>query len=221
MKLEIDSGSGWQEVNRNPIHVRVDENTVLKWPIRLRAEDCSGTIPSSDPPQIDVRARGSDGAMHELHIPVRAEIKPAPWLHCAWPVLAAVGGLLTGWFIVYGFLSPSRFESRLGVMLGQEEDLDGSGFFFPIRARPESRAGFYRDAQVYLTQDFRITRRARNALAHLRADKKRVRMKPMTVLWRKSVDGEWEQLPPNEAIVRPGVMHRNDSRSIYFELRVR
>jgi hypothetical protein len=221
VKLEIDSGSGWQEVNRNPIHVRVDENTVLKWPIRLRAEDCSGTIPSSDPPQIDVRARGSDGAMHELHIPVRAEIKPAPWLHCAWPVLAAVGGLLTGWFIVYGFLSPSRFESRLGVMLGQEEDLDGSGFFFPIRARPESRAGFYRDAQVYLTQDFRITRRARNALAHLRADKKRVRMKPMTVLWRKSVDGEWEQLPPNEAIVRPGVMHRNDSRSIYFELRVR
>jgi hypothetical protein len=218
--LEIDTPSGWQTVGSRPIHLRVDEFSSRKWPVRIRVADCPGPI-GSPPPEIEVRTTTPQGKLEQLRIPVQAEIVPDSWLHCWWPMLAALAGLLVGAFIFYGFWSPFRFPPRVGVMLAQEEDLDNEGFFYPIRGQPGSGAGFYRDAVVYVCQDFRIAGKAANPLVKLRAGRKQVRMKPVLSVWRRTSEGEWNELPPEEAAVRTGVLHRNESGSLYFEIRTR
>ena len=219
--LEIDTPTGWQTVGSQPLHLRVDEAASRKWPVRLRVADCPGAIPESPAPEIEVRTILADGKIEQLRIPVRASITPDAWWHCWWPAVAALGGLLLGGFVFYGFWSPFRFARGVGVMMAQEEGLDAEGFFYPIRGQPGSGSGFYRDAVVYVCQDFRVSGKPVNPLVKLRAGRKQVRMKPMASLWRRTLEGEWNEVPAEEAAVRTGVLYRNDSGSLYFEIRTR
>jgi hypothetical protein len=217
--LEVHTASGWTTVSNSPIHLR--GAAPLSWPVRLRVDDCPGTIRDSDQPEIEVTATNIAGKVEHLRVPVQAEIKPDSWLQCWRPALLALAGILLAMFVFYGFWSPSRFGPRVGVRLSPEEDIENEGFFYLIKGQPGSRSGFYRSAVVYVGADFRVSGKASNAVAKLRADGNQVRMRPMASIARRGADGEWEALPHEETTMRTGVLYRNDARSLFFELRSR
>jgi hypothetical protein len=38
-------------------------------------------------------------------------------------------------------------------------------------------------------------------------------------MWRENSDGEWQELPGEETAARVGVKYRNDSGTLYFDIR--
>lgn len=218
--LEIDLGDGWVALGRDPRTFHLTEGGRRAWPLRLRVGECPHSLTPGTSVEIVIAGVGADGRPVRTSIPVRAEIVPDPWLHCWWPVLAVAALLLVAGIIVHGFWVPSRFSPRLGVMLSPEEDIN-EGFFHPIRAHRGTGSGFYRDARVYICQDFRLAGQPRNAIARLRADHKQVRISPAggRVIWRQNADGEWEQISPAESTARFGDLYRDDAATLFFQLR--
>ncbi len=218
--LELDAGNGWAALGRQPLTLKLSQNGRRTWPVRLRVGACPEGNPAAHSFEIVIAATGPDGQPIRTTIPIVAEIVPDSWLHCWWPVLAAAVGTIVAAIVIHGFWSPSRFSPRLGVVLSPEEDI-AEGFFHPIRGQRGSSSGFYRDARIFICGDFRLSGRPRNAIARLRADRRQVRITPAggSVVWRRRSDGEWEQIPLNESVVRFGDLYRNDPGSLFFELR--
>jgi hypothetical protein len=165
-------------------------------------------------------ARGLDEKTAQLKIPLKIVVRQPSRLHCWGPHLAGAGGLLLLGFMIYGFVTPSRFTPRVGLMISPEEDTQ-EGFFHSIRAQRGTRSGFFRDARIYLARDYRFTPRAAGAVARLRADRQQVRLKPMegNSLWRRTADDGWEPLPPDESFMRLGTLYRDELSTLFFELR--
>ncbi|HEX9985004.1 MAG TPA: VWA domain-containing protein [Thermoanaerobaculia bacterium] len=218
--FEIDFGSGWVALGRDAQTLRLVDGGSRAWPLRLRVGECPEGHPPNARFDIVVSASAPDGRLMRTTVPVTVEIVPDPWLHCWWPVLAAAAGAIVAGIAVHGYWSPSRFPPRLGVMLSPEEDI-GEGFLHPICAQRGSSSGFYRDARIYVCDDFRLAGKARNAVARLRAERRQVRIAPAgsNAVWRRTSEGAWEQIPPGESTARFGDLYRNDHSSLFFELR--
>jgi hypothetical protein len=223
VRLEVQIGTGWQTISSNPVRVRLSANDPMHWPVRVSVEDCPEGCRPSDAHNIMFSARGTDGNVQRVEAPIHVEIVPTPWYVCWRRELLAALGMLASAIIAYGYISPYRFGRRTGVQMSAVEDLS-EGFYFPLRAAPGSGVGFYRDAAIFLSEDFRITPRKRGGFVRLRAGSNHVRMRPengRTVL-RQQADGSWEQLDPQqEVIVRPGSVYRNDARTLYFDVRTK
>ena len=215
--LEIDAGNGWVALGRQPIAVRLDEAS-RSWPLRLRVGECPGSWPADRTSTIVVEATDAAGRALRTELPLSVIVVPDSWLRCWWPVVVAALALLVAAVLIHGYWSPSRFAPRLGVVMSPEDDMS-EGFFHPIRAVPGSRSGFYRDARIYISGDYRLSRRPPGAVARLRADAKQVRIQPLEVVWRQNAEGEWEQIPPGESTARFGDLYRNDRSSLFFEIR--
>jgi hypothetical protein len=220
-QLEMETAAGWVPLGRKPLAIRLEAGGARSWPLRLRVGSCPAACSPSAAHSLVVEGVGADGKPRRTEIPLRAEVIPDPWLKCWWPVLAAVALALLAAFVIYGFWSPSRFASRLVVQISPEIDMS-EGFAHPVRGTRGSGNGFYRDAMIYVG-NFELTRKAAGALARLRAHRSQVRIQPMngTALWRQTLDGEWDQLTPGETTIRPGVIHRNDFGTLFFEVRNR
>ncbi len=222
-RLEIDLGDGWRTLDDTPQTVRVSDHSALSWPLRLRTGRCPQGWEASRPFTIRVADAG-DGAGSGLpastEVPLRLTVVEDSWLVCWWPALAAVLGMAILAVAVHGYWSPSRFPPRLGVVLSPEEDME-EGFFYPIRAQRGSRSGFYRDARIYVSHDFRLSSHPRSALVRLRADGQQVRLQAMegATVWRRTADDVWERLPPGETPARFGTVYRNDMKTLYLEVR--
>jgi hypothetical protein len=216
--LEIDLGGGWVPLSAVPQRLPLSAGGVRAWPVRLRILDCpQGTAGQRF--QVTISAPGSDGKVETGSVPLSVEVIPSPWLHCWWPFLAAAAALLAA-VGIYGYVSPSRFPPRLGVVLSNEVDMN-EGFLHSVRATRGAGSGFFRDARVHVCQDFRLTARPKGAVARLRADRGQVRMEAMggTALQRQTADGTWEPLPAGETTARFATIYRTDSGSMFFELR--
>ncbi len=216
--LLIQTDEGWTPLRDEPaLRLRPGVRGVA---LRLAAESCPTACSPSQPHEIVLRAERADGSVVELRAPLQAEVIGDPFWDCYWQYFAAALATMLGGVVVYGFTSPSRFNARDGVQLSQEADLE-EGFFHRFRSQPGSRAGFYRDARLYLSPDFRVSGAKRAALARLRADRGRVMIQPAVghTLWRENLLGEWEELPPEETPARTGVVYRSDDKSLYFEPR--
>ena len=149
------------------------------------------------------------------------EIASDPWLHCWWPVLAAIAALMALAILLHGYLTPSRFSAKLGVILSPESDIN-EGFFHPIHAQRGSGSGFYRDARIYIRSDFRLSAATKGQIARLRAEGNRVYIMPAPCenIMRQNLDGDWEMLPNNEETPMSfSNVYKNATDSLFFQLR--
>ncbi len=220
-QLEMETAAGWVPLGRKPVPLRLEAGGARSWPLRLRVGSCPAACSPSAAHSLVVEGVGADGKPRRTEVPLQIEVVPDPWLKCWWPVLAAVALALLAAFVIYGFWSPSRFAPRLVVQISPEIEMS-EGFAHPVRGTRGSGSGFYRDALIYIG-NFELTRKAGGALARLRAHRNQVRIRPMdgSTLWRQTLDGEWDQLAPGETTIRPGVIHRNDFGTLFFEVRNR
>ncbi len=216
--LEIDLGDGWRPIGTGAVTVRVNPEAARAFPVRVRAGRCPEGVSAAESFSILVESLGGGG--QQTSVPLSVEIAAASWLQCWWPLLALLSGALITGVLVHGFWTPFRFPPRLGVVLSPEEDMT-EGFFHPIRAQRGSRSGFYRDARIFIRQDFRLAAHRRGAIARLRAHSGRVRIEPVAgaAIWRQTPDDSWDQLPPKETAASFGVIYRDDLGSIFFEIR--
>lgn len=218
--LEIDLGHGWTALDSHPRPLLLTTSGPRGWPLRLRVGDCPSGVDSAERFIIEFTGADADGQPLRHGIPLRLEIVEDPWLHCWWPVLLAISAVLLTGVIIHGYWSPSRFPRKLGVVLSPEQDMN-EGFFHPIHAQRGAGSGFYRDARVYIRQDFRLSSSAKGALARLRADGKQVYVRPESGIsvYRQSFDGEWDVLPTDESPVHFGVVYKDSMGALYFEIR--
>ena len=217
VSLEIEALDGWHYLDSDSLTLRLSDAGPSQFAVRLRVGRCpegsqdkiySLTIHDpADPTQTQV-------------VPIQLSVAPEAWWYCWWPVLLTIALCLLAAFVINGIVSPSRFPRRLGIVLSPEEDIEAEGFFHPVRSVRGSGSGFYRDARIHVTLDYRLSSKAQGALAQLRADRSSVKLRPVGgTVWRLNIDGEWEVLPENETTARNGVVFRNDDKTLYFTLR--
>ncbi len=217
--LEVETPGGWQDLGASPVELPLSGQNARRLPLRLRVGRCPPATSDAEDPWIEIESIGVDGGPSRLRVPLSLTVRAEPWYRCWMPLIVAVLVTLVAAFVIYGFICPSRFSGRAGVVLSPEEDMS-EGFFHPIRAQRGSRSGFYRDARVHIGADFRITGKARGALVRLRADGKRVMVLPVqgARVVRQNVEGDWEPLPPAETVMRYDV-YRDELGTIFFQLR--
>jgi hypothetical protein len=215
--IEIDPGGGWMPLGETPVALDLRADGPAAWPVRLRTASCPAATAASEPFTIRLSQRGGGG---EKVVPLSVTIQPESWWVCWWPLLALLAVALAAVVVIHGYVSPSRFAPRLGVWLSPELDL-AEGFFHPIHGTRGTGSGFYRDAAVYICGDYRLSARSGGAVARLRADARGVQIRPAhgAALFRQTADGRWEALPAGETASRLGALYRNDSASLFFEVR--
>jgi hypothetical protein len=218
-RLWVDTGAGWVPVGSRPVEVTIADADGLSWPVRLEVGRCPRGCQPGDAGSIRVEGTAPGGAAVTVQAALNVTIVPEPWLRCWWPWLAAGFALLLAGIVVHGYWSPSRFQRRIGVVLSPEPDMD-EGVFLLIRRTRGGGAGFYRDAKVFVCDDFRLSGKPSGAVARLRAHRKQVRLVPApgAGLLRRSADDTWEPVPASETVMRTGVTYRNELGTLYFEL---
>ncbi len=218
--LEIDAGEGWRALGTEALALPIEQAGVRQWALRVRTGRCPSGIEDPDSYGLRIEAKAPDQSTAVHQIPVALVVTRSSWLQCWWPALATALGICLGMTVIHGFVSPSRFPPRLGVMISPEEDVN-EGFLHPFRATRGARRGFYRDARAYVASDHRLRAKAAGALARLRAHGQQVRIKPVAgaTVWRQTADGDWVALPADESPARRGVLYRDDLETIFFELR--
>lgn len=218
--IEVEDNGQWKALGDEPVELTLRPGGANSYRIQILTEECPAACEFEEAHVITLEAQRVDGSVVQSTANLSVRIIPDPWLDCYWQWLAAAASLLIGGVVAHGYISPSRFPARLGVQFAPEEDLS-EGVFYEIRRARGSRSGFYRDANVYVQPDFRLSGKRKGALARLRADRSRIQMREETPgsLERLAVDGTWELLPERETPVSTGVLFRTVDRSLYFELR--
>ncbi len=221
--LEVDLGQGFTELNARGLALRIQEGGNQRYPLRLRVNNCPEGVTAGAEPAGRVILETMDqlGQPLRAEIPIRVEIIADAWLHCWWPVIAAILLGLLAVFILYGILSPARFPRNLAVILSPESDMD-EGYPFNIRSQKGARSGFYRNARMHITTDFQLRRSANGALARLRADRLGVFIQPLpgNSVLHLDEDNRWEPLSTEqETRVRFSTLYKNPSETLFFEFR--
>ncbi|HBG94312.1 MAG TPA: hypothetical protein DDY14_03080 [Chromatiaceae bacterium] len=219
-RLELDHGDGWQRIDNAPTTVVYDPDRG-PWAVRLRTGRCINAVEQGQF-HLLLETRAEDGSISRAQVPLNLHLEPTPLWRCLLPFLVLAALVLALAFILYGFIRPSRFPTRLGVMMANEEDIE-DGFFLLLRAQKGASIGFYRDARVYVREDYRVCGNPRGAIVRLRADHGRILIQPVggtSVTWQNA-EGDWEPLPDHEIGAALGNLYRNQRETVFFSLRNR
>ena len=222
-QMEIQTLDGWRPISATPLPMRISPGEQLQFPLRMHVGDCPQACAANEAHTVSFAVRRGDGVDQRAEVPIQVEIVPEAWYICWRRELLVLLGLLAAGIIAHGFLSPFRFPSRAGVQMSPAEDLT-EGFYFPLRAAKGSESGFYRDAVLYLSEDFRVTPKKSGAFVRLHAGKNTITIRPVNgrSVLRQQADGSWEPVNPSlEMPARPGVTFRNDGQTLYFEVRTK
>lgn len=144
------------------------------------------------------------------------------WQRWGWLVLSVLG-LLAALFVALGFILPKRFQRTLSLSFAPElDDVDDT----PPLAIYTWRGvgiGFYRDARAFLHGDFRISGRARGALAGLFAEAGGARVRPGKglSLFRQDLGAAWEEVSLEGERVRAGEVYRIGDQGPFFRIALR
>lgn len=190
-----------------------------RWVLRLKSGECPGACARDVARHLDLTAERT-GGRETIRVPLVMEVVPDAWYYCwRYEIAGALATIATG-FIWAGVYLPSRFRRGLGVQLGDTPRVD-DGVAYLIRTVRGSRAGFYRDARVFITSDHQVVGRSRHALIRLRARGGSVMMRPElgTKIWRQSTGRRWEPVDDVEGPMELGALYRAGENRLFFELR--
>jgi hypothetical protein len=215
----LDDGAA-RPLGSNPQMLTLTTGGPRQFTLRLKGGDCPETCRASTAHALRLTVMKAGGRESAITVPLHVEVIGEPWLYCWRYELAAVGLMGVMVFIVRGLYAPSRFGRGLGVQVAVSMRLD-EGVFYLIRAVRGSRSGFYRDARVFVTRDYRVTSTRNNAIARLRAERGSVMIASElgARVSRRSIGTTWEPLGDREAAMEPGVTYKAADDRLFFELR--
>jgi len=141
------------------------------------------------------------------------------WQRWGWLILTLLGILLL-LFVIGGFVLPHRFQPGLALVFVPERGELDEQSPQPLRQWKGTRIGFYRHARAFLHPDYRVSGKPRGQLASLQAVKGGARVAPArgTALFRETLDGEWEPVPPEGRSTRGGDVYRVGERGPFFRI---
>ena len=189
----------------------------LKTAARVASSEAGGE------PWLVLRVAGSQQPEHQIVIKLRWQVQGLSfwelWGWLVWSVLAALALL----FILLGFMLPQRFRGALAVTFVPERDELDEQSPQPVKQWRGVGIGFYRNARAYLHPDFRLSGKAGGALAGLYAEPGGNRVAPGAgvSLFRETLHGDWEPVPPAGNRCRAGDIYRVGSHGPYFRIAVR
>jgi hypothetical protein len=167
-----------------------------------------------------LRLAGSEEPEHGVPIALRWTVSSLSFWELWGRVILAILAVLVLAFLVGGYLWPERFQRSLALAFGLDaEDLDDQSPQ-PIAQWQGVGIGFYRHARAFLHPDFRLSGKSRGALASLQAEKRATRVRPAggAVLYRETLDGDWETVAPEGRRARPGEVFRVGEQGPYFRI---
>lgn len=169
---------------------------------------------------LDLRLAGSTAADTLVPLYVKWDVQGMPWRQrWRWPMLGLLSVVIfLSW--VYGYVHPRRFPRNLAVtFVDQRQELE--------QQMPQSIAQFsgtgarwYRDARAYLHSSFRLDGSRSGAVAVLVAISTGAQVQPIQgcVLYRETIDGDWEPLPPEGRRAGGGEVYRVGEAGPFFRI---
>lgn len=171
----------------------------------------------------EIRMRGREDAEAAVPLELTWQVEGLSfWELYKWWILGILGFLVLA-FILYGFIKPHNFPRELALIYVPElADLEDN-LPQPIRSWKGTGKGWYRNAQAYLTPDFRITGSKKGALVSLEAVGARsVLVKGLGGgLYRDGGDGDWDEVPEQGRRIRGGELYRIGERGPFFQTATR
>lgn len=191
-----------------------------------RLEVClvtSARAPSSvaaGEPWLALHVAGSQRPEHRVEIRLRWQVRGLTfWQRWGWLILLILAILLV-LFIVGGFVLPQRFSGAFAVTYVPERaELDEQSPQ-PVKQWRGVRIGFYRNARAFLHSDYRLSGNQQGSLAGLYAEKGGARVAPGRglSLFRETLEGDWEGVPPDGRRARAGDVFRIGDRGPFFRI---
>ncbi len=182
----------------------------------------SPRVPSSmatGEPWLELGVAGSDAPQHQVTLMLSWEVSGLPWwLRWLW-LLVGLALLAVTVFVAAGYVLPKRFSRNLAVVIVQdEEDLDEQRPL-PMRTFRGVGIGFYRNARAYILTNFRVSGKARGAVARLQQESNGLCIYPEhgTALFRET-DGDWELVPERGRRAYKGDIYRVGEGTLYFRI---
>lgn len=163
---------------------------------------------------------GSDKATQRVPLALTWEVEGLTFWERWWKVLLALLSVVVVSVVAAGCILPRRFPPALAVtFVPDREELDEQSPQ-PVRQWRGVGIGFYRHARAYLLPDYRLSGSHRGAVAGLFAERRTARVRPAkgAALYRESLDGEWESVPPEGRSVRPGDVYRVGETGPFFRI---
>lgn len=174
-------------------------------------------------PWLALRLAGAEGDTHGVPLALTWEVAGLSFWERWWKLLLGLLAVLVVLFLAGGYVLPHRFPPAFAVtFVPEREELEEHGAQ-PVRQWQGVGIGFYRNARAYLHSDFRLSGRPRGALASLHAEGRTARVSPGkgSTLFRETLDGDWESVPPAGRTGRAGDVYRVGDGGPYFSLRSR
>ena len=174
-------------------------------------------------PWLELRVAGSDTPEQRVTIRLRWQVRGLSfWQRWGWLILTILAILLV-LLIIAGFVLPHRFQGALALSYVPERHELDEQTPQPVKQWQGVGIGFYRHARAYLHGDFRISGKPQGALAALHAEKGGALVVPGrgSTLFRETLEGNWESVPPGGRRARAGDVYRIADRGPFFRISTR
>jgi len=217
-RLEIRIIPGARVLKDNGDSLSVTPNEQFE--VCLKTGDQVGSSTAMGEKWLELRVKGSSEPEHRVSIQLRWQVEGLTfWARWGWLIISilAVIALLT---LILGIVTPQRFSGSLAIVFVPErEDLDEQSPL-PIKQWKGVGSGFFRNARAFFQSDYRISGKPQGALAGLYAEKGGTRVKG-NLLYRETLDGEWEIVAQDGRKMHPGDIFRIGDQGPYFRIAVR
>lgn len=171
-------------------------------------------------PWLALAVAGSEETTQSVPLALTWEVEGLSFWERWWKVILALLLVLLALVIAGGYVLPHRFPAALAVTFVPDRDELDEQSAQPVNQWPGVGIGFYRHARAFLHPDYRLSGKPRGALAGLHAEGRIARVTPGkgTALYRETLDGDWESVPPGGRTGRAGDVYRVGDDGPYFRI---